>query len=508
MSTDVGKARGVLLALVVATLGVAGPAAAATPGAAPLNGWQPQARGGDPAAKTAPAPAAPAPLAALKQPGGGPTGTFGAPGLDDPLFPLAGNGGYDVRHYALRLGYDPATTTLDGSALVLASATQDLARFDLDLRGFAIGDLRVDGRPAAYARDGQELRITPARPIRKGSTFAVSVRYTGTPAVVTDPDGSLEGWVPTADGAFVVGEPQGAPAWFPANDNPRDKATYDVAVTVPAGLTAVSNGVLVGQFTFRGKTTFLWHESSPMATYLATATLGRFDLRRSRIDGVPSYVAVDPTQAADAAPALAQLPEIVRFFGDTYGRYPFDAVGAIVDDAPEVGYALESQTKPNFDRAPDDFTLAHEIAHQWYGDSVSLTQWPDIWLNEGFATYSEWLWADHTGQFTPQDAFDVYYDNYPADDPLWSPPPGAVTDAADLFSDSVYVRGAMTLQALRVKVGDQRFFRILRRWYAEHRDGNVTTADFVALAQREAGGQDLSGFFDAWLYQEGRPASW
>jgi len=494
-----GIRRGALLALAVSA-GMAGSAVAA-----PLGGWQPQSRGGDVAARLDQRQA-PAPLSSYGGGGGG-GGVFGAAGLGDPLFPLAGNGGYDVRHYALALGYDPGTTILDGTALILATATQSLSRFDLDLRGFAISDLRVDGRRASYTRDGQELQITPARPLRAGRPFTVTVRYSGTPEVIIDPDGSAEGWVPTSDGAFVVGEPQGAPGWFPVDDSPRDKATYDIAVTVPAGLTAVSNGVLLGQFTRKGRTTFVWHEGAPMASYLATATLGVFDLQRSRIEGIPSYVAVDPSQAADAAPALAQLPDIVKFFSATYGRYPFDAVGAIVDDAPDVGYALESQTKPNFDRAPDDFTLAHEISHQWYGDAVTLETWPDIWLHEGFATYSEWLWADHTGQFTPQDAFDYYYNNFAADDPLWSPPPGAVTDASDLFSDSVYLRGGMTLQALRVKIGDARFFTLLRRWYAQNRYGNVTTPEFIALAERVSG-QDLTAFFDAWLYQEGRPASW
>jgi aminopeptidase N len=200
-----------------------------------------------------------------------------------------------------------------------------------------------------------------------------------------------------------------------------------------------------------------------MATYLATATLGRFDLQRSRIDGVPSYVAVDPSQAAEAAPALAKLPDIVGYFSSVFGAYPFDAVGAIVDDVPGVGYALESQTKPNFAHAPDELTLAHEIAHQWFGDSVTLTFWPDTWLNEGFATYAEWLWADHAGGSSPQKEFDINYAK-PESSAVWSPPPGGLAPPDELFGNSVYVRGAMTLQALRVKVGDAAFFRILRRW--------------------------------------------
>jgi aminopeptidase N len=433
-----------------------------------------------------------------------PFGTIGAPGLGDPFFPLAGNGGYDVGHYSLQLAYDPGTTVLDGTATITATARQSLSRFDLDLRGFSIGSVRVDGRPASFSRNGQELQITPAGPLRSGRQFTVTVRYSGTPEVVTDPDGSIEGWVPTSDGAFVVGEPQGSPSWFPCNDNPRDKATYDISVTVPAGLTAVSNGTLVGQATRAGRTTFAWRESFPMATYLATATLGNFDVTKGQIGGTPTYVAVDPVQAAAAAPALAQLPEIVKFLSSIYGPYPFDTVGAIVDDAPNVGYALESQTKPNFDSAPDDFLLAHEVSHQWVGDAVTLTTWPDIWLHEGFATYSEWLWADHTGQFTPQAAFDFYY-ALPATDPVWSPPPAAPGNAANLFGNPVYVRGAMTLQVLRNTVGDSAFFRILRRWATQYRYGNVTTAQFIALAQQESH-MNLGELFHRWLYEDGKPA--
>jgi aminopeptidase N len=430
----------------------------------------------------------------------------GSPGLGDPFFPLAGNGGYDVSNYSLKLSYDPATRHLDGTATISATATQNLSRFDLDLRGFDISRVAVNARAASYARDGQELVITPQPGLRAGRSFTVTVEYAGVPAVITDPDQSIEGWVPTNDGAFVVGEPQGSPGWYPANDNPRDKATFDFAVTVPNGLTVMANGVLVSQTVSGGKTTFGWREGLPMAPYLATATLGRFDVTQYRLpDGLPVYIAVDPTLSS--ASVLGKLPDIVAFYSSIYGPYPFDAVGAIVDDAKNVGYSLETQTKPVFDRVPDETTLAHELSHMWYGDSVTLTQWPDIWLHEGFATWSEWIWSEHDGRKSAHQYFETLYNTPAQDTAFWTPPPANPGTPVFLFNGTIYNRGGMTLQALREKVGDPTFFRIMRGWADQHRYGNVTTPQFIALAEHESG-MDLQHFFDVWLYQPEKPISW
>jgi len=431
--------------------------------------------------------------------------TPGSPGLGDPFFPLAGNGGYDVSHYGLDLSYEPGTNQLTGTATITATATQDLSRFDLDLRGFTISRLDVDGRAATFTRDGQELVITPRAGIRAGTEFTVLVGYAGTPMVVTDPDFSIEGWVPTDDGAFVVGEPQGSPAWYPANDNPRDKAAYDFSVNVPAGLTVMANGVLVSHATSGGRTTWVWHESDPMAPYLATATLGRFDLTISTAGGVPSYVAIDPQLSTGNV--LRKLPEIVDFYSSIYGPYPFDAVGAIVDSAKVVGYSLETQTKPVFPIVPNEATLAHELSHQWYGDSVTLTQWPDIWLHEGFATWSEWIWSEHEGNKSAHQYFEQLYNTPAQDTGFWTPPPGDPGAPFFLFNGTIYNRGGMTLEALREKVGDLTFFQVMRSWATQNRHGNVTTAQFIALSE-QLSGMDLDHFFDVWLYEPEKPMSW
>ncbi|ARP73624.1 metallopeptidase [Streptomyces pluripotens] len=430
----------------------------------------------------------------------------GAPGAGDAYFPLSGNGGYHVGHYDLTLRYDTTARQLDGRAVLTARATQRLTRFDLDLQGLEVTSVTVGRARAAFRHDGQELVITPRRTLHRGQGFRVTVVYRGTPKPVTDPDGSADGWIPTDDGAFVAGEPQGAMTWFPANSHPKDKSTYDFTITVPRGRTAVANGTLLRRYTGHGYTTFHWRENRPMAAYLATATIGKFTVERyTTRDGVQVFNAVDTREARAAAPVLRKLPAVLAWESELFGPYPFRAAGAVVDHAPGVGYALETQTRPVYDSAPDLSTLVHESAHQWFGDSVSLTSWKDIWLNEGFATYAEWLYAEQHGGDSAQKTFDAFYAR-PANDRLWAYPPGDPGSGAHLFGSPVYARGAMALHEVRRAVGDRDFFRILRAWASGHRYGHGTTAQFVRLAETKSG-KRLDGLFRTWLYTKGKPDS-
>jgi hypothetical protein len=229
----------------------------------------------------------------------------GSPGAGDPFFPSAGNGGYDVKHYSLELDYDQPANRLEGHAKVFARATQGLYRFNLDLRDFlVVSRVSVNGRRASFTHAGQELSITPRHKLKRGSRFAVEIDYAGVPEPIVDPDESIEGWVvpeEDPDGAFVVNEPQGAPGWFPVNDTPRDKATYDFRITVPEGHTALANGRLVYTRTHGGRTTWRWYEDSPLASYLTTATNGPFETRFGRLPGglpsIPTPARATPTQA-------------------------------------------------------------------------------------------------------------------------------------------------------------------------------------------------------------------
>ncbi|MER6063387.1 M1 family metallopeptidase [Streptomyces sp. NPDC001792] len=432
-------------------------------------------------------------------------GTPGGSGVRDPYFPKAGNGGYDVEHYDLTLDYTPATRRLTGTAVITARATQGLSAFDLDLAGLHVDSVTVEGRKARFNRAGQELTVRPHDDLSSGETFRTTVRYAGTPQTLTDPDGSKEGWLPTADGALALGEPVGSMAWFPGDNHPSDKAAYDLTVTVPKGLQAVSNGELADQYTKDGRTTFHWHTPQPMASYLATVAVGHFDLiRGTGPHGLPILTAVDPTQAKASEKALARLPEIIEWEETNFGPYPFSSTGAIVDRPDDAGYALETQNRPVFPGAPDTGTLVHELAHQWYGDSVTPKSWQDMWLNEGFATYAEWLWQeDHGGDSVQKHFMDLYRGDNEA---IWAYPPAKPSSAAHISDSPVYERGAMVLQKIRQKVGDDTFYDIIQGWAAAHRHGSASTADFTAYVEKKAPHKDFTEIWKDWLYGDGKPA--
>ncbi|MFG2559253.1 M1 family metallopeptidase [Streptomyces sp. NPDC048496] len=439
---------------------------------------------------------------------GGVEGTPGAAGLRDPYFPKVGNGGYDVTHYDLTLDVDPAAQHLRGTAVITARATQDLSAFNLDLAGLTVESAQVEGRPAAVNRAAHELTLRPDAEVEshlhKGRTFRTVVRYSGSPLTLTDPDKSQEGWLRTADGSVALGEPVGAMAWFPGNNHPSDKASYDLTVTVPKGLTAVSNGELTSRRTSGGTTTFHWHTAAPMATYLATLAIGHFDTKASTTpDGIKVFTAVDPKSAAASARTLARIPEVVRWEAERFGPYPFSSTGAIVDRPDDAGYALETQNRPFFPGPPSVGLLVHEMSHQWFGDSVTPESWRDMWLNEGFATYAEWLWQADKEGVPVQDSFDRAF----ASDANWAFPPSDPPTAADISQPPVYGRGAMVIHKIRQAVGDdKRFFALVRGWTKAHRHGGASTADFTAYAEKTTG-RDLTDLWNTWLYGRSRPAA-
>ncbi len=442
----------------------------------------------------------------------------GAPGVGDPYFPLEGNGGYDAQNYDLQLAYDPASDQLDGVATITARALQDLSRFDLDLQQLDVDWVAVDGRRARFVRDGQELQITPRHRLHRRERFRVSVGYGGVPQTIVGSPivfGSPYGFLHTDDGNFVGDEPNAASTWFPSSDHPSDKATYVFRITVPEGVTAVANGRLVWSKTRHGKATFVWYEDSPMATYLATFDTGQWVIKNGRTPGgVPETVAVDPVLPAVNGQAAVDFffdtsAEAVDFESQYFGRYPFSSTGAIADNATyngqPLGFSLETQTKPVYSAVRSTSTIAHELSHQWFGDSVSVATWDNIWLNEGFATFAQYLWDEHKGVRTAHEAFLADYSR-PATSTFWNV---IVADPQrdTMFASAVYRRGGMTLQALREKIGDEKFFTLLKTWTRTHYHGNGTTKEFTALAERISG-QDLDAFFQTWLYTAGKPTSW
>ena len=439
-----------------------------------------------------------------------PEGTSAAPGADgigDPYFPLDGNGGIDVRRYSVHDDYDFATGRLHGWTRVTLRATADLSSLNLDFL-LPVTDVTVGGSPAAFSRPTpHELTITPAAPVPRGGTVDVVVTYDGFPA-----DHSYAGesnWL--ADGGEVVAmnQPHMAPWWFPANDHPRDKARMAFHITVPTGNQVIVNGRPVGQDVGAVTTTWHWRATEPMAPYLAFFAAGRFTVERGRADGRPWLLAVSnglsPASRAESLIFLRRTPSVVHWLEGELGRYPFDTTGGLVTSL-DPGFALENQTRPTYPAVGSGavLLLVHELAHQWFGDSVAVRRWRDIWLNEGLATYLEVRWTETHGGTPAARWLRQEYDARPASSGFWKL---SISDPgpAHLFDFPVYQRGAMAIQALRKRIGPADLRVLLRTWARTHAGDDGSTPEFRRLAERVSG-QRLGGFFDAWLDATRRPA--
>ena len=465
----------------------------------------------EPLANTSVATTVPPPgttmAAATTTPGSGsttPAVPGGADGIGDPLFPALGNPGIDVTHYDIDLSFDRATEQLSGSVTLTITPTQARSTFTLDSMGPEVSAVTVNDAPAVFVPESPELRITPAKPLQPGVIATVRVDYSVQVGSVVGAGGLDEGWFDTAKGSYVVNEPSGARSWLPSNDHPSDKATYTFAITVPTGVTAVANGSLVTHTTADGHERWVWRQDDPMTTYLIGVVTGDYVIvDTTGPHGVPLSSAVLRADRATMQPFIDHTAEQITFFEQWFGPYPFSNYGIAIAEGPIDG-AMETQGRSLFGRAdflagPGDpnseSLLAHELAHQWFGDAVSPAQWSDIWLNESFATYGEWMWTDHTGAATLQEQADTALAQRPSE-------AGGATGspaADELFGYRSYEGGAVVLHALRRTIGDDAFFTILRRWVAENKGASRSSADFIALAE-QVSGRSLQQFFATWLY--------
>jgi Peptidase family M1 domain/RTX calcium-binding nonapeptide repeat (4 copies) len=323
------------------------------------------------------------------------------------------------------------------------------------------------------------------------------------PLLITPPTG----WVTFGGGNFVLSEPDGAANYYPVNDHPLDRAAYTFRITVPEPYQVAANGVLEQTIDNGDTTTYLFEARDPMVSYLTTVNI--YDGFTIKTDGVVNGIPIRNYFAEGVPEELLKpfdlQPEMMAFFSDTFGPYPFELYGSVVVNT-ETGSALETQTLSIFgidmlgDGQFTEETIAHELSHQWFGDSVALVDWSDIWLNESFATYSQGLWVEHSQGRKALDSWIKDQYNYISERFANVTPPGKPTPTT-LFNSGVYEWGALGLHAVRLEIGDRAFFDTLKTYFARFKGKNVLPKDFIGVAE-EVSHKDLKGLFDRWFYSK------
>ncbi|CAM5603237.1 Aminopeptidase N OS=Streptomyces rimosus subsp. rimosus (strain ATCC / DSM 40260 / JCM 4667 / NRRL 2234) OX=1265868 GN=SRIM_030435 PE=3 SV=1 [Streptomyces rimosus subsp. rimosus] len=463
-------------------------------------------------------------------------------GVGDRLYPHLGNPGYDVRAYDIALTYPGRNDRpLDAVTKITARATARLERVNLDFAHGTVRSVEVNGRRAAHVTRGEDLIVTPRQAVRRGTPLRIVVRHTSDPRPREGGKGGREdGWLRTKDGLVMANQVDAAHRIFPSNDHPSDKALYTFRVTAPKGLTVVAGGLPVGRYpaTVRtvpdagGKraghgagqaravpaTTWVYRSAHPVATEVAQVSIGRSAVvRRTGPHGLPLRDVVPAADRKRLEPWLAKTPGQLSWMEKKVGRYPFEAYGVLLAQA-ETGFELETQTLSLFEerlftggRYPRwyiEAIMVHELAHQWFGDSVSPRTWSDAWLQRVARHLVRGAVRARTRQEVHGRAHAPRLQRLgPAaarGRPARRAQAAGPGNKTGIFRPVMYDGSALVLYALRAKIGHAAFDRLERAWVTRHRDGVAGTADFVALASRTSG-QDLTGFFHSWLYDTKTP---
>jgi aminopeptidase N len=431
--------------------------------------------------------------------------------VGDSLFPDLGSADLDVQSYDLRLNYDPESQDLRGTVTIATAIDRTVDEIILDAAELTVESVRLDGRPAEFEHADGDLVIATGEsfgPVPASDPVEIAVTYRDEADAVPSSGLSPEGWFATDTGSYVLNEPDGAHSWVPSNDHPSDKATWRFELTVPAGTAAIANGHLVDQRTGRDGDTWVWEQREPMATYLVQLLTGDYRvLDGGRAGDTPLVNVALRRDVESMQPYFDLTDDQVDFFEPLFGPYPLDLYGLAFTES-FAGLAMETQGRSLFSR--EDFTsgdpdlvqhllLAHELAHQWFGNAVTPADWSDLWLNESFASYGQWLWLDHIGlwDLEAQAEANLRMRQRPTE-------PTGVPSRGNLFGYERYDGGAVVVHALRRLLGDDAFFELLQRWVGDNDGTSRTTADFIALAE-DVSGQDLDEFFDTWLFADALP---